>query len=177
MVLDISQLSSIVNSLKQAGKRIVFTNGCFDIIHVGHVRYLKEARSLGDVLVVGLNSDESVRAIKGMNRPIVPQGERAEVLSSLRDVDYVVIFNEPDPYNTIAALRPDILVKGGDWSIENIIGRDIVESYGGKVCIIGRDIVESYGGKVCSIPFIEGASSTNIIESIIKKYGEENRLS
>jgi len=162
MVLDISQLSSIVNSLKQAGKRIVFTNGCFDIIHVGHVRYLKEARSLGDVLVVGLNSDESVRAIKGMNRPIVPQGERAEVLSSLRDVDYVVIFNEPDPYNTIAALRPDILVKGGDWSIENIIG---------------RDIVESYGGKVCSIPFIEGASSTNIIESIIKKYGEENRLS
>jgi len=162
MVLDISQLSSIVNSLKQAGKRIVFTNGCFDIIHVGHVRYLKEARSLGDVLVVGLNSDESVRAIKGMNRPIVPQGERAEVLSSLRDVDYVVIFNEPDPYNTIAALRPDILVKGGDWSIENIIG---------------RDIVESYGGKVCTIPFIEGASSTNIIESIIKKYGEENRLS
>ena len=162
MVLDISQLSSIVDSLKQAGKRIVFTNGCFDIIHVGHVRYLKEARSLGDVLVVGLNSDESVRAIKGMNRPIVPQGERAEVLSSLRDVDYVVIFNEPDPYNTIAALRPDILVKGGDWSIENIIG---------------RDIVESYGGKVCSIPFIEGASSTNIIESIIKKYGEENRLS
>ena len=162
MVLDISQLSSIVDSLKQAGKRIVFTNGCFDIIHVGHVRYLKEARSLGDVLVVGLNSDESVRAIKGMNRPIVPQGERAEVLSSLRDVDYVVIFNEPDPYNTIAALRPDILVKGGDWSIENIIG---------------RDIVESYGGKVCTIPFIEGASSTNIIESIIKKYGEENRLS
>ncbi len=162
MVLDISQLSSIVNSLKQAGKRIVFTNGCFDIIHVGHVRYLKEARSLGDVLVVGLNSDESVRAIKGMNRPIVPQGERAEVLSSLRDVDYVVIFNEPDPYNTIAALRPDILVKGGDWSIENIIG---------------RDIVESCGGKVCTIPFIEGASSTNIIESIIKKYGEENRLS
>jgi len=155
MVLDISQLSSIVNSLKQAGKRIVFTNGCFDIIHVGHVRYLKEARSLGDVLVVGLNSDESVRAIKGMNRPIVPQGERAEVLSSLRDVDYVVIFNEPDPYNTIAALRPDILVKGGDWSIENIIG---------------RDIVESCGGKVCTIPFIEGASSSRIIEDIINKY-------
>ena len=155
MVLDISQLSSIVDSLKQAGKRIVFTNGCFDIIHVGHVRYLKEARSLGDVLVVGLNSDESVRAIKGMNRPIVPQGERAEVLSSLRDVDYVVIFNEHDPYNTIAALRPDILVKGGDWSIENIIG---------------RDIVESCGGKVCTIPFIEGASSSRIIEDIINKY-------
>src|SRR3989337_2070674 len=104
MILDISQLSSIVKSLKQAGRRIVFTNGCFDIIHVGHVRYLKEARNLGDMLVVGLNSDESVKTIKGINRPIVPQGERAEVLSSLRDVDHVVIFNEPDHYNTIAAL-------------------------------------------------------------------------
>ena len=155
MILDISQLSSIVKSLKQAGKRIVFTNGCFDIIHAGHVRYLKEARNLGDVLVVGLNSDESVRTIKGINRPIVPQGERAEVLSSLRDVDYVVIFNEPDPYNTIAALKPDILVKGGDWRIEDIIG---------------RDIVESCGGKVCTIPFIEGASSSRIIENIINKY-------
>src|SRR3989337_2633922 len=127
MVFDLSQLSSIVNSLKQAGKRIVFTNGCFDIIHVGHVRYLKEARSLGDVLVVGLNSDESVRAIKGMNRPIVSQGERAEGLSSLRDVDYAVIFNEPDPYNTIAAVKPDILVKGGDWRIEDIICRELAQ--------------------------------------------------
>lgn len=155
MVLNISELSSKVKTLKQDGKRIVFTNGCFDIIHVGHVRYLKEARKLGDVLIVGLNSDESVRTIKGTSRPIVPQAERAEVLSSLRSVDYVVIFNEPDPYNTIAALKPDILVKGGDWHIENIIG---------------RDIVESCGGKVCTIPFIEGASSTNIIESIITKY-------
>ena len=155
MILNMSELSLIVKSLKQAGKRIVFTNGCFDIIHVGHVRYLKEARNLGDVLVVGLNSDESVRSIKGMNRPIVPQGERAEVLSSLRDVDYVVIFNEPDPYNTIAAVKPDILVKGGDWRIEDIIG---------------RDIVESCGGKVCTIPFIEGASSSRIIENIINKY-------
>ncbi len=154
MVLNISELSSKVKTLKQDGKRIVFTNGCFDIIHVGHVRYLKEARKLGDVLIVGLNSDESVRTIKGTSRPIVPQAERAEVLSSLRSVDYVVIFNEPDPYNTIAALKPDILVKGGDWHIENIIG---------------RDIVESCGGKVCTIPFIEGASSTNIIESIITK--------
>lgn len=155
MISDISELYSIVKSLKQAGKRIVFTNGCFDIIHVGHVRYLKEARNLGDVLVVGLNSDESVRTIKGMSRPIVPQGERAEVLSSLRDVDYVVIFNEPDPYNTIAAVKPDILVKGGDWRIEDIVG---------------RDIVESCGGKVCTIPFIEGASSSRIIEDIINKY-------
>ena len=155
MILDISQLSSIVKSLKQDGKRIVFTNGCFDIIHVGHVRYLNEARSLGDLLVVGLNSDESVRAIKGINRPIVPQEERAEVLSSLRYVDFVVVFNEPDPYNIIAALKPDILVKGGDWHIKDIVG---------------RDIVESCGGKVCTIPFIEGASSSRIIEDIINKY-------
>ncbi len=155
MIHDILELSSIVNTLKQQGKRIVFTNGCFDIIHVGHVRYLKEARELGDVLVVGLNSDISVRTIKGSNRPIVPQGERAEVLSSLKYVDYVVIFGEPDPYNTIAAIKPDVLVKGGDWGIDKIIG---------------RDIVESYGGKVCTIPFIEGASSSGIIEDILTKY-------
>ena len=155
MIYNISELSSIIKPFKQAGKRIVFTNGCFDIIHVGHVRYLKEARNLGDMLVVGLNSDESVRAIKGINRPIVPQEERAEVLSSLRYVDFVVVFNEPDPYNIIAALKPDILVKGGDWRIEKIIG---------------RDIVESCGGKVCTIPFIEGASSSRIIENIINKY-------
>ena len=155
MIYNISELSSIVKSLKQDGKRIVFTNGCFDIIHVGHVRYLKEARNLGDMLVVGLNSDESVRTIKGMSRPIVPQGERAEVLSSLRAVDFVVVFDEPDPYNIIAALKPDILVKGGDWHIKDIVG---------------RDIVESCGGKVCTIPFIEGASSSRIIENIINKY-------
>ena len=158
MILDILELSSIVNTLKQDGKRIVFTNGCFDIIHVGHVRYLKEARELGDVLVVGLNSDISVRTIKGNNRPIVPQGERAEVLSSLKYVDYVVIFGEPDPYNTIAAIEPDVLVKGGDWGIDKIIG---------------RDIVESYGGKVCTIPFIEGASSSGIIEDILTKYSPD----
>lgn len=158
MILDILELSSIVNTLKQDGKRIVFTNGCFDIIHVGHVRYLKEARELGDVLVVGLNSDISVRTIKGSNRPIVPQGERAEVLSSLKYVDYVVIFGEPDPYNTIAAIKPDVLVKGGDWGIDKIIG---------------RDIVESYGGKVCTIPFIEGASSSGIIEDILTKYSPD----
>ncbi len=162
MATDISTLSTSVNTLKQAGKRIVFTNGCFDIIHVGHVRYLKEARNLGDVLIVGVNSDESVKTIKGQNRPIVPQEERAEVLLALRCVDFVVIFNEPDPYNTIAAVKPDVLVKGGDWGIDQIIG---------------RDIVESYGGKVCTIPFIEGASSTNIIENIIRKYQGVNKFS
>lgn len=155
MVVELPELVSIVDKLKQEGKRIVFTNGCFDIIHLGHVTYLKKAREYGDILIVGLNSDESVKGIKGDKRPVVPQGERAEVLSSIRYVDFVVIFNEPDPYKTIEAIKPDVLVKGGDWAIENIIG---------------RDIVESSGGTVCNIPYIEGSSSTNIIEEILKRF-------
>lgn len=155
MVVELPELVSIVDKLKQEGKRIVFTNGCFDIIHLGHVTYLKKAREYGDILIVGLNSDESVKGIKGDKRPVVPQGERAEVLSSIRYVDFVVIFNEPDPYKTIEAIKPDVLVKGGDWAIENIIG---------------RDIVESRGGTVCNIPYIEGSSSTNIIEEILKRF-------
>lgn len=155
MVVALPALVCIVDKLKQEGKRIVFTNGCFDIIHLGHVTYLKKAREYGDILIVGLNSDESVKGIKGDKRPVVPQGERAEVLSSIRYVDFVVIFNEPDPYKTIEAIKPDVLVKGGDWAIENIIG---------------RDIVESGGGTVCNIPYIEGSSSTNIIEEILKRF-------
>ena len=158
MIVSLPELVPIVAGLKQAGRRIVFTNGCFDILHVGHVRYLKSAKALGGALIVGLNSDKSVKRIKGDKRPIVPEGERAEVLSSLRFVDYVVLFDEPDPYNTIAAIKPDILVKGGDWSLENIVG---------------RDIVESYGGEVHTLPFIEGASSSRMIEDIIKKYGKK----
>ena len=155
MVVNLPELVQITQRLKQQGKRIVFTNGCFDIIHTGHVRYLRSAREYGDVLIVGLNSDESVRNIKGGKRPIIPQADRGEVLSSLRFVDYVVIFDEPDPYTIIAAVKPDILVKGGDWRVEDIVG---------------RDVVESYGGKVCTIPFVEGASSSRIINSIIEKY-------
>ncbi|MBI5194372.1 MAG: D-glycero-beta-D-manno-heptose 1-phosphate adenylyltransferase [Nitrospirae bacterium] len=155
MVVELPELVGIIDKLKQEGKRIVFTNGCFDIIHLGHVTYLKKAREYGDILIVGLNSDESVKGIKGDKRPVIPQGERAEVLSSIRYVDFVVIFNEPDPYKTITAIKPDVLVKGGDWAIENIIG---------------RDIVESRGGTVCNIPYIEGASSTNIIEEILKRF-------
>lgn len=155
MVVELPELVSIVEKLKQEGKRIVFTNGCFDIIHLGHVTYLKKAREYGDILIVGLNSDESVKDIKGDKRPVVPQEERAEVLSSIRYVDFVVIFPEPDPYNTIEAIKPDVLVKGGDWDIENIIG---------------RDIVESRGGTVCNIPYIEGSSSTNIINVILKRF-------
>lgn len=157
MIVDLPELISIVDVLKHSGKRIVFTNGCFDIIHTGHVRYLRSAREYGDVLIVGLNSDESVRNIKGGKRPIIQQADRGEVLSSLRFVDYVVIFDEPDPYTIIAAVKPDILVKGGDWRVEDIVG---------------RDVVESYGGKVCTIPFVEGASSSRIIESIIEKYSK-----
>ena len=158
MIVSLPELVPIVAGLKQAGRRIVFTNGCFDILHVGHVRYLKSAKALGGALIVGLNSDKSVKRIKGDKRPIVPERERAEVLSSIRFVDYVVLFDEPDPYNTIAAIKPDILVKGGDWSLENIVG---------------RDIVESYGGEVHTLPFIEGASSSRMIEDIIKKYGKK----
>lgn len=155
MIIKLPELVNIVSKIKQEGKRIVFTNGCFDIIHRGHVTYLKRAREYGDILIVGLNSDASVKIIKGDKRPLVPQGERADVLSSIRFVDYVLIFNEPDPYKIIEALMPDVLVKGGDWAVETIIG---------------RDIVESNGGKVYNIPYIEGSSSTNIIEEIIKRY-------
>ena len=155
MLIALEEFVPVIARLKQDGKRIVFTNGCFDIIHVGHIRYLKSAKELGDILVIGLNSDESVRKIKGDNRPIVSQGERAEDLSSIRSVDYVVIFNEPDPYNTIAAIKPDILIKGGDWAIDNIVG---------------RDIVESYGGEVRTIPFVEGFSSSRIIGDVLNKF-------
>lgn len=155
MVIELPELVSIVNKLKQEGKRIVFTNGCFDIIHLGHVTYLKKAKEYGNILIVGLNSDESVKDIKGDKRPVVPQEERAEVLASIRYVDFVVIFAEPDPYKTIEAIKPDVLVKGGDWDIEDIIG---------------RDIVESGGGTVCTIPYIDGSSSTNIIKVILKRF-------
>lgn len=158
MIIKLPELVQVVNRLKQEGKRIVFTNGCFDIIHMGHVLYLKKAREYGDVLVAGLNSDISIKIIKGDKRPVVPEAERAEVLSSIRFVDYVVIFNEPDPFKTIEAIKPDVLVKGGDWAVENIIG---------------RDVVESFGGKVYNIPYIEGSSSTNIIEEILKRYGKD----
>ncbi len=132
-------------------ERVVFTNGCFDIIHRGHVRYLAQAKSLGNVLVVGLNSDESVRRLKGPARPLVPEDERAEVLLALKAVDYVLPFSEDTPLELIKRVKPDILVKGGDWSVETIVG---------------GDFVQSYGGKVMSLTFVEGFSSTNIIEKI-----------
>lgn len=134
------------------GERIVFTNGCFDLLHVGHVRYLQEARELGDLLVVGLNSDASVRTLdKGHERPLVPEAQRAEVLAALAAVDYVVIFGEPDPGKLIAELQPDVLVKGGDWAPDQIVG---------------RETVEARGGLVKSIPLVPGISTTALVKKI-----------
>jgi D-beta-D-heptose 7-phosphate kinase/D-beta-D-heptose 1-phosphate adenosyltransferase len=155
-IKNIKAIKSIVAHLKTHGKEVVFTNGCFDILHVGHIRYLRKARSLGDILVVGLNTDRSVRQIKGEKRPIVPQGERAEVLAALEFVDYVVLFDEPDPFALIEKVKPTILVKGADWP---------------KDKIIGRDVVEKAGGRVVRIPLVQGASSTGVIEKIIQVYG------
>jgi D-beta-D-heptose 7-phosphate kinase/D-beta-D-heptose 1-phosphate adenosyltransferase len=155
-IKNIKAIKSIVAHLKTQRKKVVFTNGCFDILHVGHIRYLRKARSLGDILVVGLNTDRSVRQIKGEKRPIVPQGERAEVLAALEFVDYVVLFDEPDPFALIEKVKPTILVKGADWPKDNIIG---------------RDVVEKGGGRVVRIPLVRGASSTGVIEKIIQVYG------
>src|SRR5512139_3484472 len=121
------ELLSIIKNLKAKGKRIVFTNGCFDLLHLGHVRYLEEAKALGDVLVVGVNSDTSVRKLKGPKRPILPEEERAEILSGLGCVDYVTLFHEIDPLELITSVRPDVLVKGGDWTKEQIVGKEVVE--------------------------------------------------
>lgn len=140
------ELKEILQKAKASGKRIVFTNGCFDIIHKGHVRYLREAKKLGDILVVGLNSDQSVKRIKP-GRPINNEEDRAEVLSSLEMVDYVVIFEEDTPYEIIKFLKPHILVKGGDWKVEDIVGSDLVE-------------------KTISLPYVEGISTTGIIKRI-----------
>ena len=132
-VLDRTTLKDKVDSLRRAGSRVVFTNGCFDLIHIGHVRYLQEARELGDCLVVAVNSDSSVKQIKEPGRPIIPEGQRAEVVAALGCVDWVTIFDEPDPLDLIRLLEPDVLVKGTDWSEEEIIGAPEVREAGGEV--------------------------------------------
>ncbi|MCB0346815.1 MAG: D-glycero-beta-D-manno-heptose 1-phosphate adenylyltransferase [Bdellovibrionales bacterium] len=149
--MDNSSAIKAIANCRERKDKIVFTNGCFDILHAGHARYLAAARELGDCLVVGLNSDASVRRIKGSKRPIVPQAERAELLIALACVDFVLIFDEDTPLNLIEAVRPDVLVKGGDWKVEDIVG---------------GPFVSSYGGTVASLPFHEGYSTTNIIEKI-----------
>lgn len=150
-ILNSKKLAQTLKRLRSQGKRIVFTNGCFDILHVGHVDYLSRARREGDVLVVGLNSDSSVRKIKGKGRPINSERDRAKVLASLTCVDYISIFSEPTPERLIKDLRPDTLVKGGDWKVKDIVG--------------GKFVV-SYGGKVKRIPFVKGYSTTSIIRKI-----------
>jgi D-beta-D-heptose 7-phosphate kinase / D-beta-D-heptose 1-phosphate adenosyltransferase len=154
-IKDREKMRRIAEDLKGKGKRIVFTNGCFDLLHVGHIRYLEEAKSLGDVLVVGVNSDDSVRSLKGPNRPIVPEEERAEILSGLGCVDYVTLFDEPEPLALISLLKPHILVKGGDWTKETTVGRQVVEQCGGEVVIL---------------PFVKGSSTSNLIETVLDRY-------
>ena len=136
---------------KRSGRRVVFTNGCFDLLHPGHIGILEQARALGDVLIVGLNSDSSVRQLKGAGRPVLPERERAEILSALESVDAVVIFDEPTPREVIARLLPDVLVKGADWPGDQIVG---------------REEVEAAGGRVVSIPVIPGYSTTEILRKI-----------
>jgi D-beta-D-heptose 7-phosphate kinase/D-beta-D-heptose 1-phosphate adenosyltransferase len=150
-LLDKDYLAQERERLRSQGKRVVFTNGCFDLLHPGHVRYLAQARALGDALIVAINSDHSVRELKGKGRPILNEQERAEVLSALESVDFVVVFDEQTPQQLIAAILPDILVKGGDWTIDKIVG---------------REEVEAAGGQVYSLPYVEQQSTSEIIARI-----------
>ena len=154
----IKSLMELQQILSKRDKKVVFTNGCFDLLHWGHVQYLFKAREEGDFLIVGLNSDASVREIKGPQRPIVPERERALVLASLECVDYVVIFSEPDPLELIKALKPDVLAKGGDWEVEKVIGKEFVESYGGKVKLI---------------PYLEGYATHSLIKTIVDRFNSD----
>ena len=151
VILSRDELRRVRERLRAEGRRLVFTNGCFDLLHVGHVRYLGAARTLGDALLVAINSDASVRALKGAGRPLVCESERAEVLAALEAVDFVTVFDEESPRSLIAELVPDVLVKGGDYGLAEIHG---------------RAEVEAAGGRVLSLPFVEGASTTGIIERI-----------
>jgi D-beta-D-heptose 7-phosphate kinase/D-beta-D-heptose 1-phosphate adenosyltransferase len=156
-ILDLEELKQMVSMAKSTGKSVVFTNGCFDIIHGGHIEFLQRAKALGDILVVGLNSDESVRALKGNGRPIKTQVERANILAALKYVDYISIFNEGTPENLIREVRPNILVKGNDYSIDQVVGREIVEGYGARVELI---------------PIVKGLSTTRTVEKILENHGK-----
>jgi len=150
-ITELLELKVLVTKARGEGKKVVLTNGCFDILHRGHLHLLKEAKKLGDLLLVAINSDSSVKNIKGPNRPILPETERAELVAALELVDYVTVFPEPDPYEVIKELRPDVLVKGGDWDQDRVVGKDIVEGDGGKVAII---------------PLLPCYSTTTIVERI-----------
>ncbi len=157
-ILPLDKAVAVADRFRAGGLRLVFTNGVYDLLHAGHVRYLEAARAEGDALMVGVNSDRSARALdKGPGRPIVGEQDRAEVIAGLGCVDHVVIFDEPDPGRLIAALRPMVLVKGADWALDRIVG---------------RDTVEAAGGRVVRIPLVEGLSTTTIIERIVERFGK-----
>ncbi len=157
-IKDRHALKDVLHSTAMRDKAVVFTNGCFDLLHVGHVKYLQKARQLGDLLVLGLNSDDSIRRLKGPRRPLIGEEERAHILAALDCIDYVVLFDEDTPLELISLLKPTVLVKGGDYTPEGVVGKDIVESYGGRVELI---------------QFVDGKSTTNIIEKIMAQYREE----
>lgn len=148
---SLDELISITAQARQKGKAVVFTNGCFDLLHRGHVHLLRQAKAAGDLLIVALNSDRSIKTIKGPARPILPEADRAELIGAMEMVDYIVIFDEPDPYKLIAAIQPTVLVKGGDWSETEIIGADLVARWGGRVAVV---------------PYLKGFSTSEMIERI-----------
>ena len=153
---DLEKLKTLVSNIRGQGEKIVFTNGCFDILHAGHVDYLEKAKSFGDILIVGMNSDSSIRRIKGEERPVIPEDYRARVLIGLKAVDYVFIFEDDTPYEVIKAVKPDVLVKGADWPLEKIVGREFAK-------------------KVERIPFRYDISTSKIIEKIISLYSRNNK--
>ncbi len=154
-IKNLKQLNAITRRLKKSGKEIVFTNGCFDILHFGHVKYLQEAKKYGDILIVGINSDSSVKSIKGDKRPLIKGHDRMKTVAALESVDYVVAFNEGTPLKTILNLKPDILIKGSDWK---------------KNMIVGAGFVKSYGGKVKTVKLFPGRSTSGIIKKIAEKF-------
>jgi len=156
-IISLSSLISKVKALKRKNKRIVFTNGCFDILHFGHIKYLQDAKTKGDYLVVAVNSDASIKKIKAKNRPVIGQGDRLKTIAALESADFVVLFNEDNPLKLIKAIQPDVLIKGADWS---------------KHKIIGADFVQSYGGEVSTVKLIKGRSTSKIIEKIVKDFSK-----
>ena len=149
----LNTLKKLVTKLKKQGRRIVFTNGCFDILHYGHAKYLQDAKNAGDILVVGVNSDASIRKIKGRSRPVVDEKNRLKLLAALESIDYLTLFKETTPFKVIKEIKPDILIKGADWNKDNIVG---------------SDFVAGYGGKVQTVKLVKGLSTTNLIKKIAK---------
>jgi len=158
-ILPRKELALLLEPLRRAGKNMVFTNGCFDLLHAGHVKYLQQARGLGDLLVLGLNSDSSIRRLKGEKRPLLEESERAQILAALDCIDYLTIFDEDTPLELLQLLQPKILVKGGDYRPEDVVGKELVESYGGRVELI---------------QFVDGKSTTNIIEKVLSRYRDDS---